>query len=155
MTAPENVYADLDAALITLIRGFGRLPAVKARWSKLLGAQVEPGTIKLLALLRSGPLRMSELAKRCSLDQSTVSRHVAHLERDDLACRSADPKDGRAFSVQLTAKGSKLLAKFDQVRRALLAEVLGDWTEKDIKTLASLLSRLVRDLETYGSEANE
>lgn len=155
MAAPENVYADLDAALITLIRGFGRLPAVKARWAKLLGAPMEPGTIKLLALLRGGPLRMSELAKRCGLDQSTVSRHVAHLERDGLACRDADPTDGRAFSVQLTGKGSKLLTKFDHVRRTLLSEVLADWSEKDTAALARLLGRLIEDLETYGSEPSQ
>src|SRR3954467_13260516 len=52
-------------------------------FQRIMRARKEPdgGQASVLAMLaRCGPIRSSDLAKELYLDQSTVSRHVAHLE---------------------------------------------------------------------------
>ena len=50
-------------------------------------------------------MRVTDLAGCANLDTSTVSRHVAQLQRTGLIERTPDPDDRRAQRVELTAAG--------------------------------------------------
>jgi DNA-binding MarR family transcriptional regulator len=64
----------------------------------------------LYALSTAGPegLRMTELHSDALLTQGGVSRLVARLESGGLVERVADPADGRAFRIRLTAAGAEV-----------------------------------------------
>lgn len=95
-----------------------------------------------------GGLRVTELASRVDLDPSTVSRHVAQLEKLGLVERTPDPLDGRAQVVALTEPGlDQLRAAYDH-RRELLVSGLADFASEDVDHLSRLLTHFVHNIET-------
>ena len=93
------------------------------------------------------PLRVSALARSIGLDSSTVSRHVAHLERAGYLTRSGDPDDRRASRLGLTARGRALLEEAMEARAAIVDQAVADWTEEDRRTLTVLMTRLAASLD--------
>jgi DNA-binding MarR family transcriptional regulator len=135
-------------------------PAVDAMLSALMSVgrlmrqrqaddQVEPGTFWLLKTIsHRGPLRISDLAAAVQLDTSTVSRHVAQLERTGLIARTPDPADGRAQLVGITDDGQRLLDRAFQRRRELFATTLAGWAPDDITEFERLLTKFAADLNS-------
>lgn len=71
-------------------------------------AGLQPTQLIVLAqLAESGPLRIGELAERVPCSQPTATTVVAGLEAGGMLTRAADPDDGRAVRVALTAVGEK------------------------------------------------
>jgi DNA-binding MarR family transcriptional regulator len=81
----------------------------------------------LLELRSAGVLTQAELARRISLDKSTVSRLVAGLEARDWVARRPSPDDGRAVLVELRWGGRSVADRLAQAQeekfRALLARI--------------------------------
>jgi DNA-binding MarR family transcriptional regulator len=85
------------------------------RTAKLLGARLAsrlshhglsmPRAQLLVALLRHGPQRISQLGGHVGISQGTASTLAEALVRDGLAERRADPRDGRATQLALTETG--------------------------------------------------
>ena len=75
----------------------------------------------LETLRRGGPLRVSELAVREQLTQPGMTILLHRLEADGLARRIADPTDGRATLVEITAAGIELVEARHASRRAIFA----------------------------------
>lgn len=110
----------------------------------------EHGRVSVLfTLSKLGPMRASALAKECSLDLSTVSRHLRVLEDEGHIAKSADPDDKRAFQVGLTERGQGFVQEFWRARVAAVHTALSDgaWSADEVRTLAKLLDRFVRDTE--------
>jgi DNA-binding MarR family transcriptional regulator len=69
-----------------------------------------------------GPLRVSELAAREALTQPGMTVLINRLEASGWAERYADPTDGRAALVRITAEGRRIVAERRAQRRdAVLA----------------------------------
>ncbi|MFB9906832.1 MarR family winged helix-turn-helix transcriptional regulator [Allokutzneria oryzae] len=100
----------------------------------------------LVFVADSEPVRAAELAERFGLDKSTVSRQLAQLESLELIERVADPTDGRARLVQLTANGRTRLVAVRAERRQRFWQSLSDWETEDIRALSELLGKLNEDL---------
>ena len=106
------------------------LAKASQRWNELLYARfvaagypdVRPsyGSI-LVPLFEEDGLRMGELAARARLSKQTMTTMVRLLERDGLVERRADPTDGRASLVFLTARARS----FHPAAAATLAELDG------------------------------
>lgn len=117
------------------------------------GDQLDPGTFWLLKSLASnGPLRVTELAALSNLDTSTVSRHVAQLDRAGLVVRRPDPDDRRAHRLELTDEGQQTLEAAFQRRRSLLRRGMATWDSTDIAQLDHLLGRFVSDVENLTTD---
>jgi DNA-binding MarR family transcriptional regulator len=117
-------------------------------FQRIMRSRKEPegGQLAALGMLsRCGPVRSSDLAKELFLDQSTVSRHVAHLEADGLVEKVADPSDGRATQLHLTDLGHKHIQDFWQKRIDAMREGFGHWDPQDLRTLKHLMSRYIED----------
>jgi DNA-binding MarR family transcriptional regulator len=137
----------VDSVLLALM-AVGRLMR-----QRVDGDRLDPGTFWLLKTISaSGPLRVTELASSTNLDPSTVSRHVAQLDRTGLVERTPDPVDGRAHRVQLTPAGRELLQDAFHRRHELLRRALDGWHPDDISHLDRLLGRFVGDLENFDPE---
>jgi len=63
--------------------------------------------LRILSRLKKGPLRNSELADRCGLDVTSMSRMVDHLVKCGFILRSTNPQDKRCVKLQLSAKGRR------------------------------------------------
>jgi DNA-binding MarR family transcriptional regulator len=94
-----------------------------------------------------GPLRLTDLAARASLDVSTVSRHVRALEAAGQLARTGDPEDRRATRIALTDDGEALLRAALTARGRWLDEAVAGWAPEDRVALATLLTRLAEDLQ--------
>ena len=111
--------------------------------------QLDPGMFWLLkTIAHKGPMRISDLATAVHLDVSTVSRHVAQVERTGLVARTADPADGRAQLVGITDDGQQLLDQAFQRRRDLLESTLSGWEPDDIVEFERLLGKFVSGINS-------
>jgi DNA-binding MarR family transcriptional regulator len=98
------------------------------RWNELLAdrfaaagySDVRPsyGSV-LLPLFEEDGLRMGELARRARLSKQTMTEMVRRLERDGLVERRADPSDGRASLIFLTARSRA----FEPIAAGILSEL--------------------------------
>ena len=111
---------------------------------------VPAGTLGILAAIDGvGPAtgcHGKDLAARCALDPSTVSRAVATLVRAGLVARAADPDDGRASVLLATPAGHAAVEDIAGWYAGRLAEALRDWSDEDLTTLTALLRRFSDDL---------
>lgn len=110
---------------------------------------VDIATIKVLASIAElGGCRGSDIAGNIHLDLSTVSRHLAALEKQGFVRKTPDPSDGRASRVELTEDGYSVMRKMLENRAAAIAPVLATWDDSDRDQLFSLLTRLARELHS-------
>lgn len=75
-------------------------------------------------LLRSGAQRLTALAEREAVSQPAMTGLVSRLQAAGLVERRADPSDGRAVLVELTAMGRALIQDRRARRAAALEELL-------------------------------
>jgi len=94
-------------------------------------------------------MRLSALAASLDLDASTVSRQVRHLEDRGLLERTSDPDDGRASRITLSEQGRVRLEAGARRRRAMVAQLLEHWPDRDREQLRVLLNRLLDDLAQH------
>ncbi|QMU80482.1 winged helix-turn-helix transcriptional regulator [Streptacidiphilus sp. PB12-B1b] len=86
-------------------------------------------------------MRASALAAGVQSDLSTVSRQVAALVTHGLLERQADPVDGRASLLVVTAAGQAVIAEHEHARAAFFEQVLSDWTPDELGQFRQLLER--------------
>jgi DNA-binding MarR family transcriptional regulator len=127
-------------------------------FQRIMRSRREPegGQIAALGMLaKCGPVRSSDLAKELFLDQSTVSRHVAHLEADGLVEKVADPNDRRATQLHLTELGRKHIHDFWHRRIEAMREGFEHWDPADLRTLGRLMTRYVEDFAAIVAKGQE
>lgn len=80
-----------------------------------------------LTLLSAAPdkeLRVSTLAQRVGLSQSSATRLVGRLEAKELSRRDLCPDDGRGVYAVITEKGEALVARVRNAYKARIGELL-------------------------------
>lgn len=92
------------------------------------------------------PMRMSALAQASGLAQSELSRVVDALEDKRWVERIADPLDGRARLVRMTATGERLIQRTYEQAASELASVWSDFTHDEWHRLIDQLARFERGL---------
>jgi DNA-binding MarR family transcriptional regulator len=124
------------------------------RWNELLAERFAAGGYGdvrpsygsvLLPLFEEDGLRMGELAQRARLSKQTMTEMVRRLERDRLVERRADPSDGRASLIFLTARSrgfapiaAGVLCELDRLVRQCLGEERVDELRAALQELLSL-----------------
>lgn len=138
--------SDLSTQVVRLVRQMGALKsqfAVRAKhgleWSSY---------VVLFHLVARGPMRANALAEVMCSDPSTISRQTSALVEAGLVDRRPDPDDGRAVQLAATDRGIEVAAAVRDERDAVFADVLQDWTPRDVDALVGLLDRFCTDLET-------
>lgn len=98
----------------------------------------------LQAIARREAPGLNELAAAQFLDKSTASRLVDGLEQKGYVRRAADPQDGRALRLEVTARGRQVLAR---IERDLLEEqmrLVRDFSPEVRRATAQLMLRLAQ-----------
>jgi DNA-binding MarR family transcriptional regulator len=104
----------------------------------------------LLNVVRSGPMRLSELAAAEGLNPTMLSRVVAELVDARLLMRSNDQGDRRAAWVEATAAGRRLVERMRRERTDALnlaLEGLSADERRDLEAALPALESLAEELK--------
>ena len=135
----------IEHALIRIARVSNGRVAARHR-SERAGVMLSRPAITILSALReSGPVRLSLLARLTDLEAPLISREVRSLTECGHLRRVADPTDGRATIVELTAEGRAAYQAYREATDAIIAETFTGWSADDLSTLRSLLERVASD----------
>ena len=103
--------------------------------------------LQIFGNIRTGSVRLTELASRAQLSLAATSELVNDLEHLGYLYRSPDPQDGRAKLIELTDRGRRLLAAAgDQVAviEARWSELVG---QSDFEQMCATMQRLLDALD--------
>jgi DNA-binding MarR family transcriptional regulator len=106
---------------------------------------ITPAHLRALRTLRRhGTMRLSELSNHLHIAPRSTTEVVDALEARDLVRRLADPGDRRATLVEVTERGTDVLAAIRDTRGTEAGRVFGRLSLPDRAELARLLA-LLRD----------
>lgn len=83
-----------------------------------------------------------DVARLTPMDKMAVSRAVASLEERGLVARRTDARDGRVFSLSLSARGKALFGRVARLAVAYERRLLSPLSEEEQASLKALLARL-------------
>lgn len=138
---------EVTAAIQTLFR-LGGSRRIHQQQIAAAGVSLSPQALRVLErTVETGTTTPGQLAHRLDLDPAVVTRLLRQLEESGLVSRARSPEDGRVSTVEPTEQGLDAFGRvreviWDQVRRALAG-----WPGEDVASLASLLGRLVADVQ--------
>jgi DNA-binding MarR family transcriptional regulator len=98
------------------------------------------------ALLRFGPMSMTEIANFTLLDRTTLTRVADHLVADDHVERIAAPKDRRQVLLEITEAGRAAHRAALPAVFALNRSLIPGLAEGDIRDAARTMQTLVTNL---------
>ncbi|MGQ4514820.1 MarR family transcriptional regulator [Streptomyces sp. DW26H14] len=131
---------------VEVARHITALGAVKRALTRALPAECPGGPAVVLSLLNThGEMRMSRLSELLGVDVSVTSRHVAHAAQRGWLERLPDPVDGRSRLLRLTPAGREMVGTLGERAVEMIASTLADWSDDDLDTLVTMLSRLRAD----------
>lgn len=124
----------------------GRITRLLRRSGDL--GSLSPGSAAALGtLVRSGPLRLGDLAAAEHVTAPTMSRIVSGLEKYGYLERTADPADGRAQLLTVTDRAQSLVNGLTSARIQRFADALGDVGPEQRRVLSETLAVLVAELD--------
>lgn len=117
--------------------------------------RVVPGQFsQLLVLYAEEPLTQRQLCDRVSVEQSTMARTLARMERDGLITRTADPTDGRRVQISLTPRSRGLRDDLLQTAQEVNDSAIGDIDSARIASLTNMVADLIRNMHARPDHAN-
>jgi DNA-binding MarR family transcriptional regulator len=149
---PPDLLDGLDDALVR-VRRVLQSPSYRRRLMDRLGGDDPLSTLRLVrAVERAGsPPSVGDVAEMLLVDPSTASRSVDDaVDRGYLERRPCD-RDRRRALLHLTPSGRRLLQRMASARRALLSEVITDWSEEELADLVERLRHLLDGLNRVRS----
>ena len=147
----KDRYETLYRALVEIVSFFIRPKQDKVLLQKA-GVTLDTALFPLLMQIAyHGSLGIVELASRVDRDHSTVSRQVDKLAALKLVSPAEESVDKRKRSVRLTDSGKRITDKIASTRRALMRNVLMEWSEDQLTELKDSLQHLAVTLHNNHS----
>ncbi|MCX4091807.1 MarR family winged helix-turn-helix transcriptional regulator [Nocardia sp. alder85J] len=134
-----------------LYLAIGRITRVLRR-SGDLGSLSQGSAGALGTLVRSGPMRLSDLAAVEHVTAPTMSRMVSGLEKLGYVERTADPGDGRAQLLSATEQAHGLVNGLTSARIQRFAATLEQLEPGERGTLIAGLTKLVTLLDDRSAD---
>jgi len=91
---------------------------------------------------RYEPIYPSGIAERTSVDPDKVTRAVDRLVKKKLVARKVDHEDRRRVVLTLTARGKRVYAEIDNVRRVVETEFLSVLDAGELKQFHAAMDKL-------------
>lgn len=144
----STAFRDLHAALVQVVGVMNR-PQRDEQMIAEAGITLDRALFPLLVLIgRLGPIGVGELADRVGRDYTTVSRQIAKLDGLGLIERRAAERDRRISEASITVAGRAMNTAIDVARERLAQRIFRHWETKDVETLATLMTRFAKQLDT-------
>ena len=106
------------------------------------GVHVNRTALSVLATLRSGPRRVTDLAACEFVSQPGMTTLVSRLEDEGWARRIPDPTDGRAVNVVITKAGERMLEEAIAARTEVLRKRIARLSPEERRALADAIAAL-------------
>lgn len=108
----------------------------------------------VLELVASNPsLSQRRLASLLAQNESAMTTMVTRLAEAGLVARRGDARDGRAYTLDVTARGRKVRSKAARAFRAVNRALDGALDPRGVERLATDLDRIVERLGDRDGEA--
>jgi DNA-binding MarR family transcriptional regulator len=108
-------------------------------------ASPQPLTLAQLHILKlmttNDQHRVTELADLLGVSPPAATKNIDKLERLGLVARAPSPDDRRATLLSVSARGRRLVDRYEHIKRERLLPVLGEFRPEELDQLASLLER--------------
>lgn len=159
--SPQNPLAEHYGELMAVLPRLTQFGSAMSRGRLVEHALADGGitldrpslSVLMQLLMADEPLRIGEIARRMQVAGPHVTRLLHDLERRGLARRASDPADARARLVELTPDGAEIANSYIRSILGWFGEALTDWSPEDLRTLGTLLTRLVDDLTAHVGKA--
>ena len=102
-------------------------------------------TLSQVQLLLSVPftsISMTDLSKTLGIDNSTLTRNLNKLEKNDFVQRNKDDYDGRIYNVTLSKKGLEQKDKIESHLNDFSYKLLSALSHEDRQTVFESLEKL-------------
>ena len=126
LTPQSTAPAPLDLDTVSRLRiVLGRLQRLLRATPAAKAAGLTPTkSAVMFAVVRQGPVGLSELAQEEGLNPTMLSRTVGSLVDEGLLERTSDPNDRRAALVSVTTAGRRLIERVRRERSEALNAAL-------------------------------
>ena len=112
---------------------------------KLKSEGVHVITWRVLASIRRQARTVNDLAERVLVNQSTLSKALDRMERDDLIERQPVPEFRSKVEISITEKGQELIDRLIDLANDYENLSLRQMSNDDMRQLKKLLHRLIDD----------
>lgn len=113
-----------------------------------LGLTVGEGQAKILkCLLEQGSMTQRELADRCLLDVTTMSRTLDKLQGAGYLLRTVNPSCRRSFLICITEKGKEKAASVQKIFSDLDEQIWQGISEDEMEVLYHTLQKITKNLK--------
>ena len=107
----------------------------------------ESDLVILERLARNGARPVNGLGRQVGLTSGSMTTAVQRLLKRDLVETRRDQEDKRVVWVSATPEAEALVARFNDVRGEVLAQLFEKWSERERSILINLLKRVRKDAE--------
>jgi DNA-binding MarR family transcriptional regulator len=128
---------------------FRTYQVLMAGFSRKTGMPASRFALMRLLALFDGDLGVMDIARQLGVNAAAVTRQVQELEREGLARRRADARDGRRNYVKLSPKGRKLFEEIHERTHELeesLSSIIGAEEMRDAAIVLTKLRTVVESL---------
>jgi DNA-binding MarR family transcriptional regulator len=140
--SPATTTLDTDTAA-RLRAVIGKLSRRLRPTKSAIAAGLTPTrTAVIIAVVREGPIRLSELAAVEGINPTMLSRVIADFGQDGLVQRTCDEGDRRAAWVTATPAGKRLVERMRRERTAALNAALEELPDIDLGSIQQALPAL-------------
>ena len=140
--------SDLLTSLLSIVQEWTSSSFLE-EFARRSGIQLDSNAISAIYLLgRRGRLRPSELAQGLKMSAPTTSKLISRLSDAGLVSRGANESDSRSSFVALTDSGARTAVTLFESGDLMMAELLNDWSPRDVSALTRLMHRLAETVTT-------
>lgn len=143
----KDAGKESTSQLLRAVLALGR----RLRTARAPGSRTLSGLGILGTLYRVGPLLATQLAAEEGLQPQSLTRLLAELESSKLISRRRSKTDGRAYSIELTARGRRHLQDEIEARRAWLNNAVSTTLTASEREIALSAAAVLLKIATYQS----
>lgn len=113
-----------------------------------LDGHLRPGMgLILQALYEKDNLIIKEIAQVTRLSHSTLTGMLEKMVKAGIVTRAADPLDGRAVRIRLTALGKSLERRFARMNERMNAILAAGLSDDEVRGAKKLVSRMIENMK--------
>ena len=127
----------------------GQLLKIQARrfFREYLSSEMQ-FNIMLLLKHADHPMNHQELSEKLLVDKSNLTGVAGRMEAAGLLIRRVDPLDSRAYQLELTSRGRKILEHVEMPYRAEVKKVMADFSPAELSMLIRFMERMRKTLNS-------